>query len=78
MLWTLNLTVSSNTDMNFKTNLPRLIFMINDNHLYPIEDPQMRETIFKSSAICGGGMKKYKAQQQFENDKLKINEKQKL
>ena len=52
--------VSSNNGSFKSSDLPRLIFMINDNHLYPIEDPKMRETIFKSNAICGGGMKNTK------------------
>ena len=51
-----------------KNNLPRLVFICANNHLYPITDAEQRETIFKSCSKTGGGIKKYKAQQNFEND----------
>ena len=63
--------------MNYRTCLPRLVFMINDNHLYPITDETTRETIFKTSSIIGGGIKKHKVQQKIENEKLKISERTK-
>ena len=41
--------------------------MCANNHLYPIDDHEKRETIFKSCSTVGGGIKKYKAQQAFEH-----------
>ena len=46
----------SNKHLN--SNLPRLVFMCANNHLYPIEDPEERETIFKTYANVGGGVEK--------------------
>ena len=56
----------TNKDMGFsKINmLPELVFMSANNHLYPINDKEERETIFKKSSICGGGIKKIKKSQQ--------------
>ena len=57
-------TISTNNGMGFShSQLPRLVFIINDKHLYPVEDATTRETIFKSSSIIGGGIKKHKVQQ---------------
>ena len=56
--------------MSYKANLPRLISMINDNHLYPVEDEATRQTIFKTSSLIGGGIKKHKTQQKTENEKV--------
>ena len=64
---------NTNNHMNYHSNLPRLIFMCAENHLYPIEDREAREHIFRSYSNIGGGMKKYKTQQHFENNKLKIS-----
>ena len=41
--------------------------MCANNHLYPIDDDEKRLTIFRTCAMVGGGMKKYKAQQAFEH-----------
>ena len=65
----------TNKDMGFsKINmLPKLVFMSANNHLYPITDKEKRETIFKTSSICGGGIKKIKkSQQQTETKNNKI------
>ena len=48
-------------------NLPRLIFICANNHLYPITDETTRETIFKQHSKTGGAIKKYKAKQKFEH-----------
>jgi hypothetical protein len=65
-------TVLTNAHKEYKTNLPRLIFMCANNHLYPIEDKSKRETIFKKNANTG--IKKIKATQ----DKIEIEEHVKL
>ena len=50
----------SNNHKNHHSNLPRLVFMCANNHLYPIEDPEERETIFKTYANVGGRIKSTK------------------
>ena len=52
----------TNKDKGFTkiNSLPELVFMSANNHLYPITDKEERETIFKRSSICGGGIKKFK------------------
>ena len=57
----------TNKDEAPRNDLPRLVFICANNHLYPITDEGQRETIFKSCSKTGGGIKKYKAQQKFEN-----------
>ena len=47
----------TNNDVGYHSNLPRLVFMCANNHLYPIDDNEKRETIFKKCSIIGGGMK---------------------
>ena len=47
----------SNNHKNHNSNLPRLVFMCANNHLYPIEDHDERETIFKTYANVGGMVK---------------------
>ena len=64
----------TNNHKGYNSNLPRLVFVCANNHLYPVDDNEKRETIFKTSSSVGGGMKKYKVQQQYENEKLKYNE----
>ena len=45
---------------NVKTpNLPRLVFICANNHLYPITDDEKRETIFKTCSNTGGQIRKY-------------------
>ena len=66
-------TFDTNNHMNYNSNLPRLVFMCAENHLYPIEDEDSRATIFKTCSNIGGGLKKYKTQQHFENNTLKLN-----
>ena len=63
----------TNNDMNYHSNLPRLVYMCATNHLFPIPDETARECIFKSCSNVGGGMKKYKTQQKFENTVLQIS-----
>ena len=58
----------TNKDTTPRNDLPRLVFICANNHLYPITDGEQRETIFKSCSKIGGAIKKYKAQQKFEND----------
>ena len=65
----------TNKDKGFTkiNSLPKLVFMSANNHLYPITDKEERETIFKKSSICGGGIKKIKkSQQQTETKNNKI------
>ena len=64
----------TNNHKGYRSDLPRLIFVCANNHLYPVEDHEQRETIFKTCSAVGGGIKKYKAQQKFENDKLRYKE----
>ena len=52
----------SNHHKNHNSNLPRLVFMCANNHLYPIEDHDERETIFKTYANVGGRIKSKKNQ----------------
>ena len=48
----------TNNHMHFRgCNLPRLVFMCAQNHLFPIEDHDKRETIFKTYANIGGMVK---------------------
>ena len=58
----------TNKDEAPKNNLPRLVFICANNHLYPITNEGQRETLFKSGSKIGLGIKKYKAQQKLEND----------
>ena len=60
----------TNKDMKYHNNLPKLVFVCADNHLYPSTDKGKRETIFKSCSTIGGGIQKYKAQQAFEHQIL--------
>lgn len=60
----------TNKDTTPANNLPRLIFICANNHLYPITDAEQRETIFESCSKTGNAVKKYKIQQKFEH---KIN-----
>ena len=45
--------------------------MCANNHLYPIDDNEKRETIFNTCSMVGGGVNKYKAQQAFEHRIIK-------
>ena len=60
----------TNTDELPNNNLPRLVFMCAENHMYPVLDEERRETIVKTSSEIGGKLNKYRAQQKFEH---KIN-----
>jgi hypothetical protein len=53
-------TFDTNNHMNYDSNLPRLVFMCAGNHLYPIEDEDARESIFKTCSNIGGGLKNTK------------------
>ena len=53
----------SNNHMKYRTDLPRLVFMCANGHMYPIEDHDKRESIFRTFSFVGGGMKKLKATQ---------------
>ena len=64
----------TNNHKGYRSDLPRLIFICANNHLYPIDDPKKRETIFKTCSVIGGKLNKYKSQQKFENVKLRYNE----
>jgi len=66
-------TFDTNNHMNYNSNLPRLVFMCANNHLYPIRDEESRASIFKTCSNIGGPMKKYRTQQLFENNKLNIS-----
>ena len=66
----------TNKDNVPKTNLPRLVFICANNHLYPITDEEKRETIFKTYSNTGGQIKKYKTQQKFEHKKSNGTEEQ--
>lgn len=46
----------TNNDLGYHSNLPRLVFVCANNHLYPIEDREKRETIFKTCSVVGGGI----------------------
>ena len=48
-------------------NLPRLVFMCANNHMYPVIDEEHRETIFKTSSTIGDKINKYRAQQKIEH-----------
>jgi len=65
---------TTNNHINYHNSLPRLVFMCAGNHLYPIENRDAREKIFRSYSNIGGGIKKYKTQQHFENNKLHFSE----
>jgi len=67
-------TFDTNNNMNYNSNLPRLVFMCANNHMYPITDEESRLTIFRSCSSIGGKMKKYKTQQKFENVTLNIGQ----
>ena len=60
-------TFDTNNHMNYHSNLPRLVFMCAENHLYPIEDEDARTSIFKTCSNIGGQIKKYKTQQNINN-----------
>ena len=64
--------IQTNNDEKFKNNLPKLVFVCANNHLYPVIDQQQRETVFKTCAIIGNGNKKYQIKKD-ENDKV-LNE----
>ena len=53
----------SNNHMKYRTDPPRLVFMCANEHMYPIEDHDKRESIFRTFSFVGGGMKKLKATQ---------------
>ena len=57
-----------------KSDLLRVMFVCASEHLYPEDDPEKRETIFKTCSVIGGKLNKYKTQQRCENVKLKYNE----
>ena len=58
----------TNKDTTPRNDLPRLIFICANNHLYPIADEEERDTIFKTYSKTGGSINKnYKTQQQFEH-----------
>ncbi len=66
----------TNKDNVQHPNLPRLVFICANNHLYPITDEEQRETIFKTYSNTGGKIKKYKTQQKFEHKKSNGTEEQ--
>ena len=53
----------TNNHLAYNSNLPRLVFVSANNHLYPINDHEKRETIFKTCSVIGGKLNKDKAQQ---------------
>ena len=55
----------TNNDKNYNSNLPRLVFVCANNHLYPIDDNEKRETIFKQCSVISGKISKYMAKQKF-------------
>jgi hypothetical protein len=59
----------TNKDMKYINNLPRLVFVCANNHLYPITDHEKRETIFKTYSTIGGKIKTYKTMQAIEHKK---------
>ena len=61
-------------DKKFKSDLPRLVFVCANNHLYPIDDNEKRETIFKQCSVISGKINKYMATQKLEH-KLNNNTK---
>ena len=60
----------TNKDTAPTNNLPRLIFICANYHLYPITDEPTRETVFKQHSQTGGAIKTYKTKHKFEH---KIN-----
>ena len=68
------LLFETNNHKGYKSDLPRLVFVCANNHLYPIDNPERRETIFKTCSVTGGKLNKYKTQQTFENVRLGYNE----
>ncbi len=48
----------TNKDKKYNSNLPTLVFVCANNHMYPIEDTEKRETIFKSYASIDGKLNK--------------------
>ena len=59
--------------MKYKNNLPKLVFMCSNNHLYAIESNEQRETIFKKDANYTNGTRKIK-QSEEERTKIKATE----
>ena len=59
----------TNNHMKYKNNLPKLVFMCSNNHLYAIDSNEQRETIFKKYANYTNGTRKIK---QSEEEKTKI------
>ena len=53
----------TNKDEIPNNNLPILVFMCANNHMYPVLDEERRETIFKTSSTNGGELSKHRAQQ---------------
>ena len=53
----------SNNHMKYRTDLPRLVFMCANGHMYPVEDDDKRASIFKTFSFVGGGMERLKATQ---------------
>lgn len=70
----------TNNNMGYNSNLPRLVFMCANNHLYPIPDYDKRETIFKQSSNIGGQMKKVNKQikNKEENENKEEEEKEQI
>ncbi len=64
--------IQTNIYEKYYSNLPKLVFVYANNHLYPVIDQKQRESIFKTRAIVGNGNKKYKIKKD-ENDKV-LNE----
>ena len=48
----------TNKDTTPRNDLPRLIFICANNHLYPMTDEGKRETIFKTCSKVGGSIGK--------------------
>ena len=57
----------TNKDNTPRNDLPRLIFICANNHLYTITDEGKRETISKTCSKVGGSIKTYRTQQEFEH-----------
>ena len=60
----------TNNHLGYNSSLQCLVFVCANNHLYPIDNPEKRETIFETEAVIGGKLNKYKTQQRVENIKL--------
>ena len=56
----------TNKDEIHNNNLPRLVFMCANDHMYHVIDEERRETIFKTSSNIGGTKNNYRARQKVE------------